>query len=156
VIVGAASTGWGCLCRNVGHVNRGVKLRPYFAGCGIFLLAIVGLLTFDTLWKGLLPPAWYLLFHLLEANFITPVLLDALQPEPGRHFRLANLLDVALGSAWRFVVGAILVSIKVICERVRQCPRQRAAHSESNNIFENLKLLRLRRTAAMTVRLNDR
>jgi predicted PurR-regulated permease PerM len=55
---------------------------PYFGPvAGICLLAVVGLLTFDTLWKGLLPPAWYLLFHLLEANFITPVLL-------GRRFTL--------------------------------------------------------------------
>ena len=42
---------------------------------GVILLATVGLLTFDTLGKGLLPPVWYLLLHILEANRITPVLL---------------------------------------------------------------------------------
>src|SRR4030095_279106 len=39
---------------------------PYFGPvAGVILLAIVGLLTFDTLLKGLLPPAWYLLLHTL-------------------------------------------------------------------------------------------
>jgi predicted PurR-regulated permease PerM len=55
---------------------------PYFGpAAGIILLAAVGLLTFDTLWQAVLPPAWYLLLHLLEANLITPVLL-------GRRFTL--------------------------------------------------------------------
>jgi predicted PurR-regulated permease PerM len=55
---------------------------PYFGPvAGILLLSVVGLLTFDTLLNGLLPPLWYLLLHLLEANFITPVLL-------GRRFTL--------------------------------------------------------------------
>ena len=37
---------------------------PYFGPvAGVFMLGIVGLLTFDTLWQGLLPPAWYLLLH---------------------------------------------------------------------------------------------
>ncbi len=55
---------------------------PYFGPVsGVILLATVGLLTFDTLWQGLLPPGWYLLLHLLEANFIAPMLL-------GRRFTL--------------------------------------------------------------------
>src|SRR5664280_2577270 len=38
---------------------------PYFGPVfGVLLLATVGLLAFDTLWQGLLPPAWYLLLHL--------------------------------------------------------------------------------------------
>ena len=49
---------------------------PYFGPvAGIAFLSMVGLLTFETLWQGLLPPAWYLLLHLLEANLITPVVL---------------------------------------------------------------------------------
>src|SRR4029077_9935813 len=55
---------------------------PYFGPvAGITLMATVGLLTFDNLWQAVLPPAWYLLLHLLEANLITPVLL-------GRRFTL--------------------------------------------------------------------
>jgi predicted PurR-regulated permease PerM len=114
------------------------------------LLAIVGLLSFDTLWKGLLPPAWYLLFHLLEANFVTPVLL-------GRRFALNPAVIFVSLIFWTWLWGVpgallsvpILVSIKVICERVPSMSHvSELLTSESNSIFENLKLLRLRRTVA--------
>jgi predicted PurR-regulated permease PerM len=93
---------------------------PYFGPVvGIILLAGVGLLTFDTLWKGLLPPAWYLLLHLLEANFITPVLL-------GRRFTLNPVVIFVSLIFWTWLWGVpgallsvpILVSIKVVCDRV--------------------------------------
>jgi predicted PurR-regulated permease PerM len=93
---------------------------PYFGPvAGIILLATVGLLTFDSLGKGLLPPAWYLLLHLLEANFITPMLL-------GRRFTLNPVVIFVflIFSTWLWgVPGALLsvpllVSIKVICDRV--------------------------------------
>jgi predicted PurR-regulated permease PerM len=93
---------------------------PYFGPvAGITLLATIGLLTFDTLWKGLLPPAWYLLLHLLEANFITPVLL-------GRRFTLNPVVIFVSLIFWTWLWGVpgallsvpILVSIKVICDRV--------------------------------------
>ena len=97
-----------------------LKFVPYFGPvAGIILLATVGLLTFDTLWKGLLPPAWYLLLHLLEANFITPILL-------GRRFTLNPVVIFVflIFCTWLWgVPGALLsvpllVSIKVICDRV--------------------------------------
>jgi predicted PurR-regulated permease PerM len=93
---------------------------PYFGPvAGILLLATVGLLTFDSLWKGLLPPAWYLLLHLLEANLITPVLL-------GRRFTLNPVVIFVSLIFWTWLWGVpgallsvpILVSIKVICDRV--------------------------------------
>jgi predicted PurR-regulated permease PerM len=93
---------------------------PYFGPvAGIILLATVGLLTFDTLWKGLLPPAWYLLLHLLEANFITPILL-------GRRFTLNPVVIFVflIFCTWLWgVPGALLsvpllVAIKIICDRV--------------------------------------
>jgi len=93
---------------------------PYFGPvAGIFLLATVGILTFDTLWKGLLPPAWYLLLHLLEANLITPVLL-------GRRFTVNPVVVFVSLIFWTWLWGVpgallsvpILVSIKVICDRV--------------------------------------
>ena len=93
---------------------------PYFgpvAGC--ILLAAVGLLTFNTLWQALLPPAWYLLLHLLEANLITPVLL-------GRRFTLNPVVIFVSLIFWTWLWGVpgallsvpILVSIKVVCDRV--------------------------------------
>jgi predicted PurR-regulated permease PerM len=92
---------------------------PYFGpAVGVILLAAVGLLTFDTLWQGLLPAAWYLLLHLLEANLITPVLL-------GRRFTLNPVVVFVSLIFWTWLWGVpgallsvpILVSAKVICDR---------------------------------------
>lgn len=93
---------------------------PYFGPvAGVFLLAAVGLLTFDNVWKGLLPPAWYLLLHLLEANFVTPILL-------GRRFTLNPVVIFVSLIFWTWLWGVpgallsvpILVAIKIICDRV--------------------------------------
>jgi predicted PurR-regulated permease PerM len=93
---------------------------PYFGPVsGIIVLAAVGLLTFDTLWQALLPLAWYLLFHLLEANLITPVLL-------GRRFTLNPVVIFVSLIFWTWLWGVpgallsvpILVSLKVVCDRV--------------------------------------
>ncbi len=124
---------------------------PYFGPVsGIFLLGTVGLLTFDTLWKALLPSAWYLLLHLLEANFITPMLL-------GRRFTLNPVVIFVFLIFWTWLWGVpgallsvpILVSIKVVCDRVPSMSHvSELLTSESNSIFDNLKLLRLRRPGA--------
>ena len=93
---------------------------PYFGPvAGILLLAIVGLLTFDTLGQAVLPPAWYLLLHLLEANLITPVLLS-------RRFTLNPVVIFVSLIFWTWLWGVpgallsvpILVSIKVFSDRV--------------------------------------
>jgi predicted PurR-regulated permease PerM len=93
---------------------------PYFGPvAGILLLATVGLLTFDALWQAVLPPAWYLLLHLLEANLVTPVLL-------GRRFTLNPVVIFVSLIFWTWLWGVpgallsvpILVSIKVVCDRV--------------------------------------
>ena len=93
---------------------------PYFGPvAGILLLATVGLLSFDTLWQAVIPPAWYLLLHLLEANLITPVLL-------GRRFTLNPVVIFVSLIFWTWLWGVpgallsvpILVSIKVVCDRV--------------------------------------
>jgi predicted PurR-regulated permease PerM len=125
---------------------------PYFGPfAGISLLAIVGLLTFNTLWKALLPPAWYLLFHLLESNFITPVLL-------GRRFTLNPVVIFVSLIFWTWLWGVpgallsvpILVSIKVFCERAPSMSHvSELLTSESNSIFDNLKMLRLRKPGAL-------
>ena len=93
---------------------------PYFGpSAGILLLATVGFLMFDTLWQALLPAAWYLLLHMLEANFITPVLL-------GRRFTLNPVVIFVSLIFWIWLWGVpgallsvpILVSIKAVCDRV--------------------------------------
>jgi hypothetical protein len=128
-----------------------LNVVPYFGPvAGILLLAAVGLLTFDTLWIGLLPPAWYLLLHLLEANLITPVLL-------GRRFTLNPVVIFVSLIFWTWLWGVpgallsvpILVSIKVVCDRVPCLSHvSELLTSESNTIFDNLKLLRLRKLGA--------
>jgi len=93
---------------------------PYFGPvAGVIVLGTVGLLTFDTLGKGLLPPAWYLLLHLVEANLITPVLL-------GRRFTLNPVVIFVSLIFWTWLWGVpgallsvpILVSVKVVCDRI--------------------------------------
>jgi predicted PurR-regulated permease PerM len=93
---------------------------PYFGPvAGVILLAAVGLLTFDTLGAGLLPSALYLLLHLLEANFITPVLL-------GHRFTLNPVVIFVSLIFWTWLWGVpgallsvpILVSVKVVSDRV--------------------------------------
>jgi predicted PurR-regulated permease PerM len=104
---------WGMLVALLNYV-------PYFGPIvGIMLLGTVGLLSFDTFGKGLLPPVWYLVLHLLEANFITPVLL-------GRRFTLNPVVIFVSLIFWTWLWGVpgallsvpILVSIKVISDRV--------------------------------------
>jgi predicted PurR-regulated permease PerM len=104
---------WGMLAAVLNFV-------PYFGpAAGVILLGIVGLLAFDTLWQGFLPPAWYLLLHLLEANLVTPVLL-------GRRFTLNPVVIFVSLIFWMWLWGVpgallsvpILVSIKVVCDRV--------------------------------------
>ncbi len=104
---------WGMLAAVLNFV-------PYFGPiAGVTVLAGVGLLTFGTLGQGLLPPTWYLLLHLLEANLITPVLL-------GRRFTLNPVVIFVSLIFWTWLWGVpgallsvpILVTIKVISDRV--------------------------------------
>ena len=103
-----------------GLLVAGLNFVPYFGPVvGIILLAAVGLLTFDTLWQAVLPPAGYLLLHVLEVNLITPVLL-------GRRFTLNPVVVFVSLIFWTWLWGVpgallsvpILVSIKVVCDRV--------------------------------------
>jgi len=93
---------------------------PYFGPvAGIILLASVGLLTFESVWTGLLPPVWYLLLHLVEANVITPAVL-------GRRFTLNAVVIFVSLIFWTCLWGVpgallsvpLLVSIKVVCDRL--------------------------------------
>jgi len=103
-----------------GLLVAGLNFVPYFGPIlGVALLAAVGLLAFDSPWQGLIPPGWYLLLHLLEANLITPVLL-------GRRFTLNPVVIFVSLIFWTWLWGVpgallsvpILVSLKVVCDRV--------------------------------------
>jgi predicted PurR-regulated permease PerM len=93
---------------------------PYFGPIvGVGLLAMVGLLTFETLWQGLMPAGGYLMLHLAEANFVTPILL-------GRRFTLNPVAIFISRMFWLWLWGIpgallsvpILVSVKAVCDRI--------------------------------------
>jgi predicted PurR-regulated permease PerM len=92
-------------------------LGPLF-GVGIFLLA--GMLSFDSLWSALLPPAIYFGIHLAEGETLTPMLL-------ARRFTLNPVLVILSLVFWFWmwgVPGAILAVpmlaiLKIVCDRVR-------------------------------------
>ena len=93
---------------------------PYFGDiASVGVLTIVGLLTFDELWRGLLVPAVFCLLTAIEGFLVTPLVL-------GRRLSLnpvvAALSVLFWGWIWG-VVGAllavpILVVVKTFCDRV--------------------------------------
>jgi predicted PurR-regulated permease PerM len=92
-------------------------LGPLF-GAVIFLLA--GMLSFDSLWWALLPPALYFGIHLAEGETLTPMLL-------ARRFTLNPVLVILSLVFWFWmwgVPGAILAVpmlaiLKIVSDRVR-------------------------------------
>lgn len=92
-------------------------LGPLF-GVGIFVL--VGMLSFESLWWALLPPALYFGIHLVEGETVTPMLL-------ARRFTLNPVLIILSLVFWFWmwgVLGAILAVpmlaiLKIICDRLR-------------------------------------
>lgn len=92
-------------------------LGPLF-GIGVFLLA--GMLSFDSLWWALLPPALYFGIHLVEGQTLTPMLL-------ARRFTLNPVLVILSLVFWFWMWGApgailavpLLASLKIICDRLR-------------------------------------
>jgi len=87
-------------------------------GVVIFLLA--GLLTMDTLWRGLLPAGLYLVVHLIEGETFTPMLL-------AKRFTLNPVLVIVSLVFWFWmggIAGAILsvpmlAITKIVCDRIR-------------------------------------
>jgi predicted PurR-regulated permease PerM len=92
-------------------------LGPLF-GTVVFLL--LGMLSFDSFWWALLPPALYFGIHLVEGETLTPMLL-------AHRFTLNPVLVVLSLVFWFWmwgVPGAILAVpmlaiLKIICDRVR-------------------------------------
>ena len=92
-------------------------LGPLF-GTVVFLLA--GMLSFDSLWWALLPPALYFGIHLAEGETLTPMLL-------ARRFTLNPVLVILSLVFWFWmwgVPGAILAVpmlaiLKIVSDRVR-------------------------------------
>jgi predicted PurR-regulated permease PerM len=105
---------WGALAFFLNYV---LILGP-LTGVGLFFL--VGLLSFDTLWRALIPPAAYLLIHIIEGEWITPNLL-------ARRFTLNPVLVIGSLIFWDWMWGIpgallsvpMLAVFKIVCERIR-------------------------------------
>ena len=84
------------------------------------LFAMVGLLMFDSLWTAVLPAALYFAVHLLEGEFVTPLVL-------AKRFTLNPVLVILSLIFWFWmwgVVGAILAVpmlavTKIVCDSIR-------------------------------------
>jgi len=92
-------------------------LGPLF---GVCIFALVGMLSFESLWWALLPPVLYFGIHLVEGERLTPMLL-------ARRFTLNPVLIILSLVFWFWmwgVLGAILAVpmlaiLKIISERLR-------------------------------------
>ncbi|MFO0991305.1 MAG: AI-2E family transporter [Hyphomicrobiales bacterium] len=91
---------------------------PYVGALiGLGMIAIVALLSFNTLGQALIPPLLYLGLHIAEGQFLTPIII-------GRRLELnsvAILIALALWSWMWGIVGAViavplLVCVKVFCD----------------------------------------
>ena len=103
-----------------GGVAAVLNFVPYFGPVvGILAVAVAGLLSFETISLGLVPSVAYLVFHLIEANWITPYIL-------GRRFILNPVIIFVALIFWAWlwgIIGALLavpmlVALKVICEHL--------------------------------------
>lgn len=87
---------------------------------GIGMFGLVGLLSFDTLGLALIPAGLYLLIHLIEGEFVTPLIL-------AKRLMLNPVIIILSLIFWYWmwgVAGAILAVpivaiIKIICDRVK-------------------------------------
>ena len=87
---------------------------------GIALFFVAGLMSFDTLFQALLPPAAYLTIHLIEGEWVTPMLV-------ARRFTLNPVLVIGSLIFWDWMWGIpgallavpMLAVFKLIADRVR-------------------------------------
>jgi len=106
---------WGALVAVLNFV-------PYLGEiAAVAALTVVGLLTFDDLWRGLLVPGVFCLLSAAERYLVTPLIL-------GRRLSLnpvVIVLSVLFWGAMWGVPGAllavpILVALKILCDRVER------------------------------------
>jgi predicted PurR-regulated permease PerM len=94
---------------------------PYFGPIlGVSILALAGLLTFESVGRGLAPPLLYLSLHALESNFITPMSL-------GRRLTLNPLVIFISLMFWTWLWGIpgallsvpLLMILKILCDHFK-------------------------------------
>jgi predicted PurR-regulated permease PerM len=105
---------WGALAFVLNYV---LILGPL---TGMVLFFVAGLMSFDSLWQALIPPAAYLLIHLIEGEWVTPMLL-------AKRFTLNPVLVIGSLIFWDWMWGIpgallampMLAVFKIVCDRVR-------------------------------------
>jgi predicted PurR-regulated permease PerM len=91
---------------------------PYLGAlAGLAMIAIVSLLSFSTLGQAIVPPLLYLIVHIIEGQFLTPIIV-------GRRLELNSVAILITLAIWGWlwgIVGAViavplLVCVKVFCD----------------------------------------
>ncbi len=88
--------------------------------CGMVILLLAGLLTYDVIWQAVLPAGIYLVIHIVEGETVTPMLL-------ARRFILNPVLVIISLIFWYWMWGIagallavpLLATVKIICDRIR-------------------------------------
>lgn len=105
-----------------GGIAALLNFLPFFGPTmGMILVGLAGLLAFDTVTAALLPVGVYFLLHLVEGYLVTPFAL-------GQRFSINQVVIFVAFVFFAWLWGAfgillavpLLVSLKVICERVPQ------------------------------------
>jgi predicted PurR-regulated permease PerM len=112
---------WGAIAFALNYV---LILGP---ATGVVMFFVVGLLSFDTLWGALFPPAVYLCIHVVEGEVVTPMLV-------ARRFTLNPVLVIGSLIFWDWMWGIpgallavpMLAAFKIVCDRVE--PLMRVGH----------------------------
>ena len=98
-----------------GTVAALLNFAPYVGPLlGVGLMLLMGFMTFDGLWPGLLPAALYLGLHTVEGQFITPILL-------GQRMAISPLVLIlalmVFGWVWG-IIGLLLAVPLVACAKI--------------------------------------
>jgi predicted PurR-regulated permease PerM len=105
-----------------GTVAALLNFVPYVGPLsGVLLLALVGVVAFNSPAQMLVPPALYLGLHVMESQFITPIIL-------GRRMAISPLVMLLWLMLWGFLWGIaglllavpMLASLKIVAERVER------------------------------------
>jgi predicted PurR-regulated permease PerM len=104
---------WGALAFLLNYV---LILGPLTNLC---ILAVVGLMSFDSLWRALLPALAYLAIHIIEGEGLTPMIV-------ARRFTLNPVLIVLSLIFWFWMWGIagallavpLLAVFKMVCDRI--------------------------------------
>jgi predicted PurR-regulated permease PerM len=105
---------WGALAFVLNYV---LILGPL---TGMALFFIAGLMSFDTFWQALIPPGAYLIIHMIEGEWVTPMLV-------AKRFTLNPVLVIGSLIFWDWMWGIpgallavpMLAVFKIVCDRVR-------------------------------------